>query len=308
MIRLEDDLWGYTCIGTCYTHAPNLDLGHGLELRANGRIISLHTIDAMFLFAIRDPLDSKCDDMSFVNEKTWISSQVAAVSGNQDGEEEKHTSGKPALSVYKQKEMLMSTEQGHAQVQVEPLKKKSSSKPSALIIADGLLSGFKAKRFTHHLDVQKISIGNMQEAVDSLTSMRLRYDCIILHIIGDDIRKTAITKCAEFMQGAIEAALKRAEALVLSLTPPKADNAELNQKAMELNSIIHNTYGSMRNVVICDNANLCVDGKPSHKYFKDQSNLSADGLTQISINLKEAVYTALKDDYYIKTKLAQGVL
>ena len=117
-----------------------------------------------------------------------------------------------------------------------------------------------------------------------------------------------VPKCMEFMQEAIVAAQARAEAVVISLSPARGDTPDVIHKAMELNSIIHTTYGATRNIVICDNTNLTKDGKPLHKYFKDQSSLSSDGLAQISMNLKEAVFTALKDDPYIKAKNAQGLL
>ena len=312
---------------SCYTHAPNTDLAHGLEVRHHGRAVTIRNADNAMVFLIRDPsATDKHLQISYNNEISWMTSQFASVVPTANSGNMRHGTQAMAAtaaatttagSVYERREILMKAESdaaGDVRV-IEQFRKKESSKPSVLLIAGPLLGGFRAKRFSHHLDVQKVStslsrsVSWVQDAVAQLTSIRMRYDCVILHPLADDVRRLGVAKVAEYVDSAVNAALQRAEAVVLSLPPPRQENTpEMTQKCSDLLALLRSAYGSSRKVTLCDNANLSADAKALVKHFRDQSSLSADGLTQLSVNLKQATFRALKDDNYIKTKLEQGLL
>ena len=79
-----------------------------------------------------------------------------------------------------------------------------------------------------------------------------------------------MAKVAEYVDNAVNAALERAEAVVLSLPPPRQENTpEMTQKCSDLLALLRSAYGSSRKVTLCDNANLSADAKALVKHFRD---------------------------------------
>ena len=150
-----------------------------------------------------------------------------------------------------------------------------------------------------------------QDAVAQLESTKLVYDCVILHPLYDDLRRLSVKQTFDCVTEAVQLAIQRATSgVVLSLQPIRSDSsasAELSQKYAELYKLLNKEFAKSPKVFICDHVGLA-DGKLASKYFKDQHNLSSEGLTKVSTNLKEGAFYILRNDKYVKSRHEQGLL
>jgi hypothetical protein len=172
-----------------------------------------------------------------------------------------------------------------------------SSKPAVLILAETILAQFKPSRFTAHLSTQFTKVTSAEEANKVLRSITIAYNAIVLQLIVDDVRFYDVKGCVEKISSAVELARRKSSLVVISLAPARGDNQELNQKTDEVNQKLKSTYvPSAKGVALCENTNLSDNGRPLHKYFKDGFSLTANGIKQLTTNIKEVLQKELNMD------------
>lgn len=170
--------------------------------------------------------------------------------------------------------------------------KQENKATKTLLIGNSHMKPIRTENFIENGIVHKYVEYSYEEMTEKIDELDSDYDCILLQVFTNNIRKDQVQEVVEKTDkfiSALQSYCKFAK-IILSLPFPTLNDFDLNKKISECNIMFQYKYLNHSLVTICDNAVLTKGNTPERRFFinspNDKIHLSPDGRNVFIANLK----------------------
>ncbi|CAH1802071.1 unnamed protein product [Owenia fusiformis] len=127
----------------------------------------------------------------------------------------------------------------------------------------------------------------IQQAKGKLENMKDKPDVIIYQVLSNDVKSESDDNIMESMEELVQLTetLKEDSKIILSLPPPRKDDAKWNVRQRALNARLEARYHDKSNVVCSSNENLGYNGHPNAKFYRDDVHINMQGTKILCANI-----------------------
>ena len=166
-------------------------------------------------------------------------------------------------------------------------------KKTIFVIGNSHMNKLDPERLSRSYNVEKVVAYTIKEAKEAIQKISKEPDCVVFHLITNDVKNCDADECVKRMNNLVEVSLKKFRncKIIVSLAPNRKDSVLYNNKNDVVNSNLKALYQDNEAVYCCNNNNLSnVFGKIKDRFIgKDGIHLSEDGCKMLYSNIKFAI-------------------
>lgn len=160
-----------------------------------------------------------------------------------------------------------------------------------LLLGNSHINDVRERGICPSADTLKVTAYSIQEARNYIQGNQIRqYDAIILHLVTNDVKTKNPNNITLDLEELVEQIIAKTPTtkIVLSLTPSRKDNSELNRVTQNINSTLQETMHKHTSVSICTHTNLPEPSDDNwRQYFTvDGVHLTESGTAVLASNIR----------------------